>query len=113
MNGDLTIKTQRVRRSRAEADAVAAEYESGGLGRMEFCQRKGIAINTLARYVTRRRREQSAPPPSARWVAVEVSEPEPGTAGLAVIVSGGRRIEVGRGFDPETLRRLVSALEQV
>jgi hypothetical protein len=29
-----------------------------------------------------------------------------------VILDGGRRIEVGRGFDTDTLRRLVSVLER-
>ena len=101
-----------MRRRRAEADLVAAEYESSGVGRKEFCQRKGIAINTLARYVTRRRREQPPNPPAARWVAVEVSEPRSGGAGLTVVVCNGRRIEVGCEFDAGTLRRLLPVLEQ-
>jgi hypothetical protein len=32
---------------------------------------------------------------------------------LAVVVSSGRRIEVGSGFDTHTLERLVSALERM
>jgi hypothetical protein len=32
---------------------------------------------------------------------------------LAVVLSGGRRIEVGREFDAKTLERLVGLLEAV
>jgi hypothetical protein len=32
---------------------------------------------------------------------------------LAVVMSSGRRIEVGSGFDTHTLKRLVSALERM
>jgi hypothetical protein len=31
---------------------------------------------------------------------------------LSIVLAGGRRIEVSRGFDGETLRRVVVALEQ-
>jgi hypothetical protein len=34
-----------------------------------------------------------------------------GASGLAVVLTGGRRIEVGRGFDAQTLQQLVSLLE--
>lgn len=34
-------------------------------------------------------------------------------SGLAVVLASGRRIEVGRGFDANTLDQLVSLLEQV
>lgn len=33
-------------------------------------------------------------------------------AGLVVVVREGRRIEVGRGFDPFTLEQLLQVLEQ-
>jgi hypothetical protein len=51
-------------------------------------------------------------------VAVELAlrrsptEHEP-SCGLAVVLVGGRRIEVRRDFDPHTLERLVSVLERV
>ena len=35
------------------------------------------------------------------------------SCGLAVVLSGGRRIEVQRDFDMPTFERLVSALERV
>ena len=34
------------------------------------------------------------------------------TSGLAIVVSGRRRIEIGRGFDPDTLTRLLAVVER-
>ena len=45
-------------------------------------------------------------------MAVEVAAKRGDAAELSIVLAGGRRIEVRRGFDAETLRRLVAALEQ-
>ena len=110
------VKTKR-RRSRAEVEQLVAEYEASGLGRTAFCQQRGLSLSTLARY--RRRQEPTAGEAAQgeRWVAVEVS----GSAavaggerasGLAIVLAGGRRIEVGRGFDADTLQRLLAVVER-
>jgi hypothetical protein len=106
-------KQHRRHRSRAEADQLAAEYEASGLSQAEFCQERDVALKTLARYLSRYRKqtaqrgEQSN---SQRFVAVEVAGPRSGSE-LTVLMSGGLRIEVKRGFDTLTLRQLVAALE--
>jgi transposase-like protein len=100
----------RRRRSRAEAAQLVVEYEGGGMSREEFCQEHGLALSTLARY-QRRREAQREETGTARWVAVELSRPHSAASGLAVVLAGGRRIEVGRGFDARTLEQLVSLLE--
>jgi len=92
---------------------VAAEFEASGLTRQEFCSLKSVPMKTLARYVARLRREQGGGGGSQQWVAVEVAEPRGPGAELAVVLAGGRRIEVKRGFDAGTLRQLVTALERV
>jgi hypothetical protein len=51
-------------------------------------------------------------------LAVEVSGRAPAAiaatgSALAVVLRGGRRIEVGRGFDPGALEQLVRVLEGV
>jgi hypothetical protein len=99
-------------RSRAEADHLAAEYEASGLSREEFCQQKNVPLKTLSRYVTRYRKQKAEGNQPQRFVAVEVAGPS-GCGELAVLLSGGRRIEVKRGFDASTLRQLVAVLEQV
>jgi hypothetical protein len=45
-------------------------------------------------------------------VEVEVSGATSVRSALTVLLSGGRRIEVNRGFDAGTLRQLVTVLEQ-
>ena len=102
----------RLRRSRAEAEQLVVEYEAGGMSRVEFCQKHELALSTLARYQRRREQGQDGGGGRSRWLAVELSGAHPaGASGLAVVLTGGRRIEVGRGFDAQTLQHLVSLLE--
>jgi hypothetical protein len=101
------------RRSRHEVEQVVAEFESSGLSRIEFCRERGLALSTLGRY---RKRERQAPSGSSALLAVEVSGRAPAPLGatggpLAVVLRGGRRIEVGRGFDACALEQLVRVLE--
>jgi hypothetical protein len=99
-------------RSRAEADRIAAEYEASDLSREQFCEQKGLPVKTLSRYVTRYRKHKAASNQPQRWVEAEVAG-QGGCGGeLAVLLRGGRRIEVKRGFDAGTLRQLVAVLEQ-
>ena len=90
---------------------MAAECEASGLSRQEFCDQRSVPLKTLARYLARFRREKKDG--TSQWVAVEVAARDGNTGELAVVLEGGRRIEVGRGFDPDTLRRLVAELERV
>jgi len=104
----------RRRRSRQEVEQLVAEYESSGLSRVAFCRERGLALSTLGRY--RSRRERLAPAGSNALLAVEVSGRAPACgaamgSALAVVLRGGRRIEVGRGFDTGALEQLVRLLE--
>ncbi len=106
-------KPRQRHRSRVEANQLAAEFEASGLTRQEFCNLKNMPMKTLARYVGRHRREQGGAGGAQQWIAVEVAESRgPGTE-LVVMLAGGRRIEVKRGFDSGTLRQLVATLERV
>jgi transposase-like protein len=106
------------RRSRAEVDRLVAEYEASGLTRQEFCTKHGLSLVTLDRYRKRRQQRQEKIRGASQFVQVELSGPktEDGDAGgreLAVVLTGGRRIEVRSGFDAELLMQLVHVLEQV
>ncbi len=105
-------RQHRRHRSRAEADQLAAEYEAGGLTREAFCQQRDLPLKTLDRYVTRYRKQRAAGAEPQRWVAVEVAGYNGCGGELSVLLPGGRRIEVRRGFDVGTLRQLVAVLEQ-
>ena len=103
------------RRSRAEIHQLVAEYEASGLSRTAFCQQTGLSLSTLARY--RKRREPTAAAEGKHWLAVEVSGSAAvgggeGASGLAVVLPGGQRIEVCRGFDGDTLQRLLIVMER-
>jgi len=105
----------RRRRTRAEAEQVAGEYEGSGLSRVDFCRKHGLSLATLARY--RKRQLQGKAAPGNRWVAVEMSGAGPtpesrGNSGLAVALPGGLRIEVRCGFDSRTLVQLLGVLER-
>ena len=105
----------RRRRSRAEVEQLAAEYEASGLGRTEFCHNRGLSLSTLARY--RRRQRQTKQVSNGRWLAVEISSggaalEMAASSGLAVAVRG-LRIEIGRGFDAPTLVQLLGVLERM
>ena len=93
-----------------------AEYRASGLSRVEFCRRRGFSVATLARYLKRQAQDETLP--ADRWVAAEVSgacaRPDSAAGGgLAVALPGGRRIEVGRGFDACTLVQLLGVLERI
>ena len=91
---------------------MAAEYEASGLTREAFCQQRDIPLKTLCRYVTRYRHEKTGSMQSPRFVRVEVTAPASIGSALSVLLPGGRRIEVSRGFDAGTLRQLITVLEQ-
>lgn len=111
-NGELGRQHRR-HRSRAEADQLAGEYESSGLSREEFCKLRDMPLKTLARYLTRYRKQKEGGSEPPRWVAVEVAGHSGCGGELSVLLSSGRRIEVKRGFDAGTLRQLVVVLERV
>ena len=97
-----------------EVEQLVAEFETSGLGRVAFCRKSGLSLSTLARY---RKRQQTQTAREGGFLAVELSNvnPELATAsgsGLTVALAGGRRIEVGRGFDARTLSQLLSVLER-
>ena len=107
----------RRRRSRAEVDALVAEFEASGLMRAAFCRHRGLAVGTLDKY---RRRVQSKPQSGAgTLLPVEVlsspsghAESESRDGVLTVELRSGRRIEVRRGFDAQTLERLLAVLDR-
>jgi hypothetical protein len=115
MNEQQVCKMPR-RRSRQEVEQLVTEYESSGLSRDEFCRERGLGLSTLDRYRTQRKRQ--APAGGNAFLPVEVSARAlapmawAGSA-LAIVLQGGRRIEVGRGFDASSLAQLVRVLEGV
>jgi hypothetical protein len=99
-------------RNRAEADRLAAEYEASELSQADFCIQRDLPLKTLGRYLTRYRKQKSAGDATHRFVAVEIADDDGRGKELTVLLRGGRRIEVKRGFDAGTLQQLVAVLER-
>src|SRR5437870_13346126 len=108
------------RRTRAEVRQLVAEFVNSGMRRSEFCQSRGLSFSTLDRHLKKRRwkRKTRSAPADGQLVPVELAIRKPpaehqASCGLAVVLSGGRRIEVQGDFDVHTFERLVSVLERV
>ena len=95
MQGEERIPVRR-RRTGAEVRQLVAEYVDSGMRRSEFCRSRGLGLSTLDRHLRKKKRKSS---PADGLVAVELdigkspTEHEP-SCGLAVVLVGGRRIEV-------------------
>jgi hypothetical protein len=119
MNEKQRSSTRR-RRTREEVRQLVAEFVSSGMRRSEFCRSRGLSFGTLDRHLKKqrwkRKKESRRASSASRLVPVELAarklptQHEP-SCGLAVVLSGGRRIEVHPDFDANTLERLVIALE--
>jgi len=110
----------RRRRTSAEVKQLVAEFVSGGMRQSEFCRSRGLSFSTLDRHLKKQRwqRKRKGDRRSSELVPVELSSRKTGAESesicrLAVVLSGGHKIEVYDGFDSPTLERLISLLERV
>ncbi len=99
-------------------EQLVTEFEASGLRRGEFCQAHGLAVGTLDGYRKRLQRTRGEAAGGSQLVAVELSGRNEaagsgGDSGLAVALPRGWRIEIGRGFDANTLQQVVHVLEQI
>ncbi len=98
---------------------LVAEFEASGLKRAAFCQQRGLAVGTLDKYRQRvhgrrQSRGRSFIPVEVVPSTVQDGGNDAGCDGvLFVELRSGRRIEVRRGFDAETLERLLTVLDRV
>lgn len=126
----------RQRLDAAEWAVLIDEWRRGGLSLPAFCRQRDLSRGTMQNWVYKpalrravedaRRASQAGrrapvaaaerPTPTPAFLPVRLAEitaptPQTGRAAIEVVLSGGRRIVVGPGFDPETLRLVVAALE--
>src|ERR1700686_1121657 len=108
----MTAKTElsaSKRRTRAEVQQLVSEFVSSSMRRSEFCQSRGLSLSTLDRHLKKLRwkRRRKSISSAGRLVPVELAAKkspkrhEPSCA-LAVVLPGGRRIEVYPAFDAST-----------
>jgi hypothetical protein len=116
----------RVRRPAAEWAALIDEWHKSGLSLPAFCQRRGLNSGTMQGWVYKRTHKGAidrarrvggtaqGPPAAAAFLPVRVLGVEhegTGRSGVEIVLGAGRRVVIGAGFDPETLRRVVAVLE--
>lgn len=105
------------RRSSQEISRLVTEFEASGLRQMEFCRSQGLALSTLQRGLKRRRTETPGQGESKRLVEVKLTRSRRSgsteSSVLGVLLPKGRRIEVRRDFDAETLVRLIRTIEEI
>jgi hypothetical protein len=100
------------------------DFQRSGLTHAEFCRKREISLHTFRKRLYGQkalepavgRRRDPVPVAPTRFLPVTVEPagelpPVPPADPLAILLPGGRRIVVGKGFDPETLRRLIDAIE--
>ena len=108
----------RKRRSSQEIRRLVTEFEASGLRQVEFCNNHGLALSTLQRGLKRRRRGAGWQGECERLVEVKVARSRrngsaESSCALEVLLAKGRRIEVRRDFDAETLTRLIRTIEEI
>lgn len=90
--------------SKPEIRRIVEGYAQSGLTRREYCQKHNIPITTLDYW---RRRIQTSRPRLVE-IAVEAAQP---SAGFALVLANGRRIESSWRFGEAELVRLIRAAE--
>jgi len=95
----------------ADARAALAARDASGLTQSEFGRRTGIGVNRLWWWGKRLGAERAAPALLRVHVRETASETAATTGAVEIELAGGRVVRVKRGFDPEELRRVVTALE--
>jgi hypothetical protein len=93
----------RIRRSKEEIARVMDQYLSSGMSRAEFCRRSGIPLGTMSNYC----RRHSA----HTFVQVEVETADGPAGQIAIVLAGGRRVEVATEFDDTALLRVIRIVE--
>jgi transposase len=104
-------------RAKCWAELVGG-WERSGLSQAEFCRRRGIKLGSFGWWKRQLRRPAGdAParrgrPPKAskRFVEVRLTGAS-STSMYEVVLAGGRSVRVPSRFDPQTLSRLIAAVE--
>jgi hypothetical protein len=107
-------------------NALLNDFRRSGLTQAEFCRRRQVSLHSFRKHLYQPRPSQPAPVPSDDRSSPSLDHhflpvtilPDPilsmtaSQPHLELILSNGRRIAVAPGFDPQTLRRLISVVEE-
>ena len=105
-------------------NALLNDFRRSGLTHTEFCQRRGISIHSFRKRLYRAPIPKPTPanPLSSDGTAPHflpvtiLPDPIPAAPAsrqpLELLLNHGRRIAVAPGFDPQTLRQLITVVEE-
>jgi hypothetical protein len=138
-HGETIMKSPH--RTPAEWAILMGEWRQSGLTMAEFCSCRGINLKTMQGRIYKRKHRQTLeeannlqkktpveptktktitelqPPLKSTFIPIQLTErstpskPLTSHSAIEIVLDGGRRIAVRAGFDEETLRRVVAALE--
>ena len=104
-------------------------WQRSGVSQRDYCSQRGLALSTFTLWRRRLSTTQlralpvgvvdlvpvprafTAPTPVSRQTSASVLSLQGGQASPVVVVVGQFRLEVSKGFDVDTLRAVVGALE--
>jgi transposase-like protein len=89
-------------RNRQEIRGIVDSYAKSGMTRREYCEKHDIPITTLDYW---RRAEKS------KLKLVEIAEEPQPSAGFALVLANGRRVESSWRFAEADLLRLIRVVE--
>jgi UDP-N-acetylmuramoylalanine-D-glutamate ligase len=103
---------QTSRKTQQEIEQLISGYQESGLSRREYCEQHKIPVTTLD-YYRQRHRKQSVS--SGQLVQVELQESrlQQEWEGFTIVLTKGRRIEMGWGYAEQHLARLIRTMEAV
>lgn len=95
---------------------ILEAFRDSGMSQADFCRERGLSLHTLRKrlYGSRGPATAAAPVEFVPVVAPTTGGPAPPPRRedpIVLILEGGRRVAVAPGFDADTLRRLVEAVE--
>jgi len=105
-------------------NALLNDFRRSGLTHAEFCRRREISIHSFRNRLYQARTPKPAPADHRSAVGAAsdflpvtiLPDPTPILAAspqpLELILPNGRRIAVAPGFDPQTLRQLITVVEE-
>lgn len=109
-------KTKRKTSRAAYWQKHISQWSECGLTQAEYCRRNKLsaaAFNWWKRHLRKKSKTQKDSSTSMQFVEVHGVSPAHGSLGetYEVVLSRGRAIRVGRDFDSDVLKRLITAVE--
>lgn len=110
----------RIRRSPEQRERILDEYERSGLSGPKFAALCGVAYQTFASWLARRKRQRLTPskrpsqrkPSQVQWLEASVQSATPGIGGLLLQLPGGVQARVSDPGQIVLAAALMRALEK-